>query len=205
MKRSVAFLSPPRRTNRTPSTPTGSFTLKAPTVDLIGPPCPLSNLRPTYYAALFPSLTRATTTPHPYSLTEFPTSPQSARLARVQLQLHAADLEWRLMRYRIDRHDQDFWTRTNRLFLEKREEFVTRSRRQSGKTGDVDDVELAPFYKEHLDRTRSEYAVYNRELWSMQASLLWPSLKAATRSWRWRWELWKAGEAGKDVGGVGAA
>ncbi|KAL8284105.1 hypothetical protein RQP46_004854 [Phenoliferia psychrophenolica] len=169
--------------------------LTPPSVDLIGPPCPLSNLRPTYYAALFPSLPTSPTVPHPYSLNEFPASPTSARLARVQRQLHAADLEWRLMRYRIDRHDQDFWSKTNTEFLSKRDSFIVEERTRTGQ----DDVELAPFYKAHLDRTRKDYAKYNSELWSMQASLLWPSLKAATRSWRWRWEVWRAGDEGKEA------
>ncbi|GAA6059544.1 hypothetical protein JCM10212_006042 [Sporobolomyces blumeae] len=81
-----------------------------PSRDLVGPPCPLSNLRPVYYAPLFPSLHNPSTwatsfqtsprarspdeptparpssnprsnaqpvipkTPHPYSLSEFPSA-----------------------------------------------------------------------------------------------------------------------------------
>lgn len=197
MKASTSAL----RTVRRRAVPSTISLVAPPTVDLIGPPCPLSNLRPTYYAALFPSLPTSSTLPHPYSLDEFPSSASSARLARVQRQLHAADLEWRLMRYRIDRHDQDFWARTNTQFLSRRDEFVRTERARAPDAEHRDaDVELAPFYKEHLDRTRKDYAKYNRELWAMQASLLWPSLKAATRSWRWRFEVWRAGDAGRDAG-----
>ncbi|KAM0756450.1 hypothetical protein T439DRAFT_30060 [Meredithblackwellia eburnea MCA 4105] len=181
---------------------------KSPELDLIGPPCPLSNIRPTYYAPLFPSLPTSsssnTSTTHPYSLAEFPisASPASARLQRVQQQLHAADLEWRLMRYRLDRHDAEFWSRMNTKFLKGRHDFAEKEleRIASGEPasrdghGEEGEIDFAPFYKRHLDATRKEYAKYNRELWSMQASLLWPSLKAATRKWRWKWELWRAGE-----------
>lgn len=188
-----------------------------PTRDLIGPPCPLSNLRPTYYAPLFPSLP-ATPSPHPYSLSEFPTtspSLSSLRLARVQRQLHAADLEWRLMRYRLDRHDQQFWAATNALFLTRRYEFVRAQLAARGiesagpgEAGEVgereeDKVDLADFYLDHLNLTRADYARYNKELWKMQAGLLWPSLKAATRRWRWEWELWRAGEKRQGEEGKG--
>ncbi|KAI5479270.1 inner nuclear membrane protein MAN1 [Pseudohyphozyma bogoriensis] len=194
---SLAQVAPRRRLRASPT----SF----PNVDLIGPPCPLSNLRPVYYAPLFPSLpptlpftSLPTGAPHPYSLSEFPLASSSsslrsdarlARLARVQQELHAKDLEWRLTRYRLDAFNQDFWSRTNADFLREKEKYLVEHRSSKGMESDVD---LAMFYKEHLQRTKKVYAAYNAQLWKMQAALLWPALKAVWRPYKWRWELWRA-------------
>ncbi|GAA5912753.1 hypothetical protein JCM5296_006558 [Sporobolomyces johnsonii] len=195
-----------------------------PSRDLIGPPCPLSNLRPVYYAPLFPSLhspsswsasppssSPARTSPHPYSLSEFPSTslsssrdPAQQRLQRLKHRLHAQDLEWRLTRYRLDAFNQAFWARMNTAFLVARDEYLSRASSDDDAGGWSDgtgtaarqmteDVDLAPFYKEHLERTKKEYARYNWELWRMQAGLLWPAVKAAGRRWRWKAAVWRAG------------
>lgn len=161
--------------------------------DLIGPPCPLSNLRPVYYAALFPPLPTATPSYNPYSLSEFPSSSlaldrKQQRLQRVKRELQSEDLEWRLTRYRVDAFNQDFWARTNTAFLLARDAYLD----DNPSPADTP-VDLAPFYAQHLASTREQYAAYNRRLWGLQASLLWPALKAGTRPWKWRWEVWKAG------------
>ncbi|POY74439.1 hypothetical protein BMF94_2633 [Rhodotorula taiwanensis] len=263
-----------------------------PSRDLVGPPCPLSNLRPVYYAPLFPSLHSpsgwgdlATLSPptgegaaivtssssasngasvprrsHPYSLAEFPTLASTAalsggakedralaarllRLDRLRRTLHAEDLEWRWARYRFDAFNQAFWTKMNERFLRARDAYIARREREgelaglAGRTtlrGERDlgneafpprasasvsspggapaansssrdagaateDVDLAPFYAEHLAETKRAYADYNKQLWRMQAGLIWPAVKASLRSWRWKWEVWRAG-----VGGGGA-
>jgi hypothetical protein len=189
-----------------------------PSRDLIGPPCPLSNLRPVYYAPLFPSLHAAASStphsPHPYSLAEFPTATLSAhssrqrRLQRVQKQLHAEDLQWRLTRYRLDAFNQDFWARTNTQFLRARDAYIARKEAEAALHGPdgadfppatsmaatpSEDVDLAPFYAQHLEVTKKQYADYNAQLWKMQAALLWPAVKASLRKWRWRFEVWRAG------------
>ncbi|BGP53710.1 hypothetical protein JCM8202v2_001280 [Rhodotorula sphaerocarpa] len=268
-----------------------------PARDLVGPPCPLSNLRPVYYAPLFPSLhspsgwgdiaTPAAAAnertslasevpetqtaagsplprkPHPYSLAEFPTAspppppttrtspgPQHqqqaqsrlARLDRVRRDLHARDLEWRWARYRFDAFNQAFWTRMNERFLRARDAYIARTAETEagaapagGRDGEGrrhvvgwqqkdesdlgrevfpprpsaagrahpehpdrapsrattttatspgagpgdEDVDLAPFYAEHLAATRRAYADYNRQLWRLQAALIWPAVKAS--------------------------
>ncbi|GAA5843557.1 hypothetical protein JCM11251_001655 [Rhodosporidiobolus azoricus] len=208
----------PRRRLRPSSTSHDSSALIPPSRDLIGPPCPLSNLRPVYYAPLFPSLHSAassTPSPHPYSLAEFPTtssastrSAKKQRLHRVQRELHAQDLEWRLTRYRLDAFNQDFWARTNTQFLHARDAYIARKEAEAALHGPdgaefppatsmaatpTEDVDLAPFYAEHLAATKKQYADYNTQLWKMQAALLWPAVKASLRKWRWKWEVWRAG------------
>ncbi|BGO89347.1 hypothetical protein NBRC10512_001754 [Rhodotorula toruloides] len=147
-----AVKAAPRRRVRRAIDP--SAAILPPSRDLIGPPCPLSNLRPVYYAPLFPSLhspsgwSTAMTAPsssspaipsrpHPYSLAEFPSSassshsnPRQARLHAVARSLHAKDLEWRLTRYRFDSFNQDFWARMNTLFLRARDEYIVRMERE---------------------------------------------------------------------------
>lgn len=296
-----------RRTAAAPP-PQQRTELVPPSRDLIGPPCPLSNLRPVYYAPLFPSLhspsgwgdlaaaAAATPSPlpslwtaargaaaqpatpspprglprprkpHPYSLAEFPTrlststssrpqtppttttgspdpDPKLVRLERVRQRLHAQDLEWRWARYRFDAFNQAFWTRMNERFLKGREAYllaaaqgdhhhqVDSEARHGGKGGGGTDrrkergassssssenrnpnpnsnpgvegtqavhVDLAPFYAQHLAETKRAYADYNKQLWRFQAGLIWPAVRASVRSWRWRFEVWRAGEAGRD-------
>ncbi|KAM0792134.1 hypothetical protein ACM66B_004834 [Microbotryomycetes sp. NB124-2] len=181
----------------------------APAQDLVGPPCPLSNLRPVFYAPLFPTAQRTTAaTPdrqpgkvHPYRVEEFRANPAAAqasaakerRLQLVQQRFDAADLEWRLTRYRIDRFNQDFWSRTNALFLQQRDDFVRAALAAAPPSEPATaQVDLAPFYAQHLKHTKQAYAAYNKQLWRMQLSTMLPAAKAALRRWQWRWELWKA-------------
>ncbi|BGO97463.1 hypothetical protein NBRC10513v2_001452 [Rhodotorula toruloides] len=148
---STAKAAPRRRVRRALDP---SAAILPPSRDLIGPPCPLSNLRPVYYAPLFPSLhspsgwstamtapssssSTIPSRPHPYSLAEFPSSaassqsnPRQARLHAVARSLHAKDLEWRLTRYRFDSFNQDFWAQMNTLFLRARDEYIARMERE---------------------------------------------------------------------------
>lgn len=168
---------------------------QVPSHDLVGPPCPLSNLRPVYYAPMFPTLAESERTgvPHPYSLSEFPTlDPRQQRLAELQRELNAQDLEWRLARARLDAFNQDFWTRMNRDFLRGREEYLRQARSDST-ASETDQVDLSPFYRTHLKETKQRYATYNRALWSGQIALLWPAVKAELRKLRWRYAVWRAG------------
>lgn len=179
------------------------MTTHVPTQDLVGPPCPLSNLRPVYYAPLFPTLAegaaRSTSSrPHPYSLSEFPTldHPKKRKLAALQKELNAQDLEWRLARTRHDAFNQDFWTRMNADFLRGREAYI-RDAKMAGlfsSSGRGDAIDLSPFYRAHLKETKQRYARYNRALWKGQIALLWPAVKAEIRKFRWKWALWRAGE-----------
>lgn len=168
-------------------------------------PPQLSNLRPVYYAPLFPELhssPKRPTTLHPYSLAEFPSHSASAqslkqlRLHALKQELHAADLAWRLHQYRVDAFNQAFWVRTNTAFLRAKERWVDKHAASLPANTREEDLDLSGFYKEHLERTKREYAEYNAQLWRLQASLVWPAVKAAARGWRWKWELWKAGGAG---------
>ncbi|SCV67099.1 BQ2448_5745 [Microbotryum intermedium] len=180
---------------------------KPPTRDLVGAPCPLSNLRPVYYAPLFPELHDSPPTArsqHPYSLAEFPsTSPSSspslspsssfaARQHRLQLlkaKFYAQDLEYRLNLYRLDAFNQDFWARTNADFLAARDRWLCQHHPQVGRA--EQDIDLSPFYAQHLAATKHAYQSYNAQLWRATARMMWPALKAARRNWRWKWEVWK--------------
>ncbi|GAA6000848.1 uncharacterized protein JCM10292_006457 [Rhodotorula paludigena] len=230
----AAGKTPRRRLRPSARSHDASTTLLPPSRDLIGPPCPLSNLRPVYYAPLFPSLhspppafapspsASSTTSPHPYSLSEFPTprlapTARQASLQALQLRLAQRDLAWRLHRYRLDAFNQDFWARTNARFLRARDAFLARSdaahaAREEGRLGgeegafppgasravgaglgETEDVDLAPFYAQHLEATKADYARYNAALWRMQAGLVWPAIKASARKWRWKFAVWRAG------------
>ena len=188
-----AATAQPRRRGRTPS-----LAASIPTQDLIGPPDPLSNLRPVFYAPLFPSLHQTSTSPtgiHPYSLAEFPIrsstklSEEAAELQKFKRRLHSEDLEWRSTRYRLDAFNQDFWTRTNTAFLQARDAWLLANPTLNNSI----EPDLSPFYAQHLADSKYQYAQYNRQLWKLQASLLWPAVKAAFRPWRWAYRSWRAG------------
>ncbi|GAA5877389.1 hypothetical protein JCM16303_003313 [Sporobolomyces ruberrimus] len=213
----------PRRRVRSPNVPSNI----PPARDLIGPPCPLSNLRPVYYSPLFPSLHNPSTwstsfeeassstgtnpsssppsNPHPYSLSEFPSSslslsPKQQKLSRLKQKLHSEDLEYRLARYRFDNFNQDFWVRMNTLFLESRDRYVSTNPVATDQVGGSavtqgsgEDVDLAPFYAEHLARTKKVYQEYNTKLWRMQAKLIGLAMRDVIRRMRWNWAVWRAG------------
>ncbi|RSH94458.1 hypothetical protein EHS25_004261 [Saitozyma podzolica] len=73
-------------------------------VDLVGPPDPISNIRPVIYAST-PS--RRRTPNSPYSTGEFPA--ESTRLEELEL-------EWRLRQQRVDAMNHRFWASTNTSF-----------------------------------------------------------------------------------------
>ncbi|SGY38427.1 BQ5605_C003g02027 [Microbotryum silenes-dioicae] len=191
-----------------PWTPPTSATsaAKPPVHDLVGAPCPLSNLRPVYYAPLFPELHKSPSTsrsPHPYSLAEFPsTSPSPSpsslspsfaahqhRLPSLKAKLHAQDLEYRLNLYRLDALNQNFWARTNADFLAARERWLCQHYPLAGRN--ERDIDLSSFYAQHLAATKHAYQMYNAQLWRATVRMMWPALKAARRKWRWKWEVWK--------------
>ncbi|ORY78412.1 hypothetical protein BCR35DRAFT_101820 [Leucosporidium creatinivorum] len=181
-----AVRSVPRRRQRTSLL----HSTLPPSVDLIGPPCPLSNLRPVYYTPLFPSLhspPSISKNQHPYSPQEFASSSASSSAQGDTRQQHL-----QLLKHQFN---QDFWARTNTAFLKARDNYVANLPPSSSTTSgtSISDVDLAPFYAQHLASTKKVYAEYNRQLWKAQAALLWPALKAVARSWKWRWEVWKAG------------
>jgi hypothetical protein len=120
--------------------------------DLVGPPDPLTNLRPVYYAPRFtaPSPVSSTKKLHPYQLDEFgsaglgPRSTSAAadaqgktqksdRAARKEIlarekveslrrRFEAEDLEWRLQRRRLDQVSHEYWARSNLAFTAAKEE-----------------------------------------------------------------------------------
>jgi apoptogenic protein 1 len=70
----------------------------------VGPPDPVSNLRPTIYDDLEPESSAPHTSPrttiHPYSLFEFKGPDASSN----------SELHWRLHRQQLDAFDQAFWS-----------------------------------------------------------------------------------------------
>lgn len=71
--------------------------------NLIGPPDPLSNLRPVLYTDLPPSSQPRPR--HPYSLSEFTGGTQDH------------NLQWRLQRQALDAFNHNYWTDVGFLFL----------------------------------------------------------------------------------------
>jgi hypothetical protein len=89
----------------------------------------------------------------------------------------------------------------NTQFLESRDRYVasnplTIEAGGGGSTatlGTSEDVDLAPFYAQHLARTKKAYQEYNTKLWRMQAKLIGLAVKDVMRRMRWNWAVWWAG------------
>lgn len=114
---------------------------------MVGPPDPVSNLRPIRYGSAFEEVTSPSTSPpsaatslsHPYSLQEFTSSgssfPGSSRAGsgpslyfeRLLARLEEAELAHKLRMARADSFNQRFWQENNARFIHALSEFRSRT------------------------------------------------------------------------------
>ncbi|KAL7419798.1 hypothetical protein Q5752_005714 [Cryptotrichosporon argae] len=148
-------------------------------VDLVGPPDPLSNIRPVLYAPSSPA--RARSSNSPYSSSEFPdASGSDADAARAALELRL-----RLHRERVDAANHRFWAGQNANYaaqLARRldELDAARTRGPAAAAGDAksvagEDAEteaeareevLATFYRDWQVANRAVQAKWVRQWWA---------------------------------------
>ncbi|KAI0035096.1 hypothetical protein K488DRAFT_76869 [Vararia minispora EC-137] len=117
---------------------------------LIGPPDPISNLRPVLYdASDTPRPVKSTVVIHPYSLSEF-ARPES-------------DLEygWRWHRKQLDAFNHAFWTDANTRFTSARDDAL--SSLPPNATSKARDAVLADLYRRWVLQEASRQAEYNRQ------------------------------------------
>ncbi|KAF6767522.1 hypothetical protein PSEUBRA_005435 [Kalmanozyma brasiliensis GHG001] len=115
-----------------------------PGADMVGPPDPISNLRPIRYGSAFeevtsPSVSSPSATAslsHPYSLQEFTSSsstlPGTSRapslyFERLLAKLESAELAHKLRMARADSFNQRFWQENNARFIQALGEFRSRT------------------------------------------------------------------------------
>jgi len=141
--------------------------------DLVGPPHPMSNLRPIIYAQ-----PTGTSTEHPYSLGEFTG------------QVKDVDFQFRLARERQDAMNHTFWTGSNaRFFAGKQAAIdtvlsapVTSSLSAEEKQHMVDDAVNAFYARWLRDESPAQRRYYTE--WSRSN---WTTLSLAFRSAVSRW------------------
>ncbi|KAJ7449859.1 hypothetical protein FB451DRAFT_1052942 [Mycena latifolia] len=122
-----------------------SLHVSRPLCDRVGPPHPISNMRPIIYDDDAPASTARAY--HPYSLHEFdpePTSPYK--------------LQWKLQRQQLDEFHHTFWLESNTRFERGKQEALSRL----PSTASVLDKEcaLSEFYQQWIvqeDRQTAEY------------------------------------------------
>lgn len=149
--------SPPRPRSRSRD---GRSTIKLDQVDLVGPPDPVSNIRPMFYAPVPSSSTTTTTSfasnsllsspslPHPYSLSEFSQvttrggkgSSRGAGLGifksyrdhldRVSNKVEEAEMKLRVSKLGTDNITQRFWKDNNSRFTRDLESWREQSQRR---------------------------------------------------------------------------
>ncbi|KAG0152258.1 hypothetical protein CROQUDRAFT_650363 [Cronartium quercuum f. sp. fusiforme G11] len=183
--------------------------------DLVGPPSPQSNLRPIRYAALFPPSVRNSNSDiepctssipsnlnpaHPYSLNEFNSQPDPMPSTLVELRnkLELEDLEWILLRKRIEKNNEEFWARQSTTFETLEEATRERVLASSGSASAVErrelvDTALDKFYQSWLIDEQARFKSYTFGWWKVQVRLLRGSWKAQKRVWHWQWACWKSG------------
>jgi len=150
---------------------------------LVGPPDPLSNLRPVLYG---PPSKLEDIRSSPYSVTEFSES-QAPPTANEQTEA----LEWRWEQESLDAFNQAFWTDNNMRFEAARRdilaahpplppdsppEALTARERALEAT-------ISEFYANWVNQQRSHYADYTREWYRRN----WGGILGVVRR---RWEKW---------------
>ncbi|KAK1920945.1 hypothetical protein DB88DRAFT_501619 [Papiliotrema laurentii] len=140
-------------------------------VDLIAPPDPLSNIRPVIYAS---RSTRPPTKSSPYSAAEFPYSEADASLQELEL-------EWRLMRERVDMMNHRFWATTNAEFNAQLAHRLAALPTPSDPPSPADlkrrEDCLAQFYADWQAANRQKQARWVREWWGE----VWAGLRMQAR------------------------
>lgn len=194
--------------------------------DLVGPPDPLTNLRPVYYAPRFTSPTPVNSTKklHPYQLDEFGSSnlPRSVanvqkgktqeaydstskvnasreKLENLRRRFEAEDLEWRLQRRRLDQISHEHWARSNLAFTAAKEDAETRARMSSisPSKNQYDPYIMEEFLRNWVETRASAFEAYQRDWIAGIISHLKPAMRAVYRDWRWKFELWRSGLSGQ--------
>jgi hypothetical protein len=161
----------------------------------VGPPDPLSNLRPilpprpayaspktSLYAPTLDDAAAGHLVTHPYEITEVGPAEYTLDhgLEAARQDLEAKELHWRLWAHRQDTLAHDFWSAINARYRAERA------------AAEADGIGEADFLRRWCDENRGVYRAYDKE-WIY---LLKRSLKLAYRAWKrdqaWQRELLKA-------------
>ncbi|CAD6951540.1 unnamed protein product, partial [Tilletia laevis] len=188
---STAAAPPPRpKRSRLPSSPTSTSTSDLLPTLLVGPPDPISNLRPIRYVSpldrrVLPSsgAQQEGAISHPYSLSEFSTGHQhqhqqsqttgtrahrgaeleiepSPYFQSLQSRLESASLAHRLRSSRAHTFDQRFWSDNNHRFARDLAASSTPHSPSPSETGENN----AEFYTAWLSANADRHRAYNRVL-----------------------------------------
>ncbi|PWN90723.1 hypothetical protein FA10DRAFT_122167 [Acaromyces ingoldii] len=166
-----------RRSSLTPEEEASLYRQGGPT-DLVGPPDPISNIRPVLYARLVarssrpggpPASNANASNPHPYSTSEFD-SPSVGKgiwgrwAQQVGERLQEAELQLRLARMSGDGLTQRFWRDNNLRFGKDLDEARTRGGEgaralpvPTSSTGEEQALELADAKKKGLESVDSSF------------------------------------------------
>ncbi|KAL1757974.1 hypothetical protein FB107DRAFT_208157 [Schizophyllum commune] len=137
----------------------------------IGPPHPISNLRPVIYSDAPPSTQRAM---HPYSLHEFDEDPTRLRTNY--------DLQWKFARQDLDSFNHNFWLDSNLRFEAARQQILA-ALPADAPTLDKEDA-LSEFYRhwvlqegERLDAYTDEWRARNWDVIKLEWRVKWQRFK----------------------------
>jgi hypothetical protein len=141
-------------------------------INYVGPPDPVSNMRPVIYDD-HPTSTKLG---HPYSLREFTSDTQDR------------NLQWRLHRQQLDAFDHQFWTDSNTRFEAAKQ--IALSRVPESSPPIAREHALSEFYREWLLQEARRQQVYtvewrkrNFEAIALAARVEWRDFQTRIKSW----------------------
>ncbi|PFH54312.1 hypothetical protein AMATHDRAFT_135664 [Amanita thiersii Skay4041] len=120
--------------------------------DLIGPPHPITHLRPVIYDVP-PTLPQSTQVNHPYSLTEFTNASEGSH--------GDLELQYKLQLHQLDAFNHQFWLDSNTRF-EAAKNAILEALPESASTLDREHA-LSHFYKQWLVQESERTNAYTRE------------------------------------------
>ncbi|TCD68904.1 hypothetical protein EIP91_009454 [Steccherinum ochraceum] len=124
--------------------------------DLVGPPDPVSNLRPVVYDDAPPEI-RSPNDTHPYSLKEF--------------RGDAREYQWKMQRQQLDAYNLAYWTDSNTRFEGAKQAMLTSLPEST--TEEEREFALSEFYYRWLVQEEERSKLYN-EQWNKQNwSTIW--------------------------------
>lgn len=174
----------------------------------VGPPDPVSHLRPVVYASNEErEQAGGARTAHPYSLAEFSQplgriagarggagaqlgGPLGAYHGRMLQRLEAARLDARLQSIWLDQFNQRFWTDNNARFERALTEYEAQG--AQGAAVEPPQERTARFYRAWLAANATRLRAYNHMLWDASVSVVTAQVRLAVVQWYTRVVEWAA-------------
>lgn len=76
--------------------------------------------------------------------------------------------------------NEKYWAENNAIFNKEKEEYIKKHHGESSDDQALSHDQLAPFYRDFLNKNRAKHVLYNKTWYTNHISLLYSSLRAKT-------------------------